>query len=281
MARGGADPADDQPEKQSEKKTQVSPAQVCGAALASVTAAFLGSRLGVAGTVVGAGLTSVVITVGGALYQRSIEKTKEKASTAAAKAAELRKRRTQLGRPVSGEDLGEEGPTRKLDVTGMQWPGGEAVEEQGRDEVEEPATELVSPPVPRRRWGRWALVGATCAVAFVVSMLAVTGFEGLTGRPLSGGDGTTLGQVLQPAPRAPEAPDRTEAPEPTPSAPTPTSEVPPPVQPSAPPRTTEQLAPSGPSAPPTTGPTETGPPTTSSTTTPPASESTLPGLPLG
>ena len=182
---------------------------------------------------------------------------------------------------MSSEDLGAEGPTRKLDVTGMQWPGGEAVEEKGSDDVEEPATELVSPPVPRRRWGRWALVGATCAVAFVVSMLAVTGFEGLTGRPLSGGDGTTLGQVLQPAPRAPEPPAQTGTSEPTTSAPAPTSEVPPPAQPSAPPRTAEQPPPSGPSAPPTTGSAETAPPATSSTTTPPASESTVPGLPFG
>ncbi|MEB3369333.1 hypothetical protein [Saccharopolyspora mangrovi] len=250
----------------------MSPAQVGGAALASVTAAFLGSRLGVAGTVVGAGLTSVIITVGGALYQRSIEKTREKATVAAAKAAELRKRRTQLGHPMPGQIFGTEEATRKLEVTGLQWPGGEA--------VEEPATELIdartvlSPPVPRRRWGRWALVGATCAAVFAVSMLLVTGFEGVTGRPLSGGDGTTLGQVLQPAPRAPV---KTERPEPTTSEPTPVREAPS-TEPSAPPSTSEQPAPS---APPTTQPTETASPPAESSTTQPAPESAVPGLPLG
>ena len=59
-------------------KTEISGAQVTGTALASITAAYLGSHLGVAGTVFGAGLTSVVISVGGALYQRSLERTKEK-----------------------------------------------------------------------------------------------------------------------------------------------------------------------------------------------------------
>ena len=53
------------------KKVDVKPSQVVGGALASVTAAFLGSQLGVAGTIVGAGLTSVVITVGGASAQLS------------------------------------------------------------------------------------------------------------------------------------------------------------------------------------------------------------------
>ncbi|SFS56743.1 hypothetical protein SAMN05660874_01987 [Saccharopolyspora flava] len=260
--KGNADSAEDRPEKQNENKTKVSPAQVGGTALASVTAAFLGSRLGVAGTVVGAGLTSVIITVGGALYQRSIETTREKAAAAAAKASGLRQRRTRLSAP--------EGPTRKIEVTGLRWPGGEAVEEPRP--VEEPRT-LLSPPVPRRRWGRWALVGATGALAFVVSMVLVTGVEGLTGRPLSGGDGTTLGKVLQPAPV------RVAPADPTSSEPAPTSENPS-TEPSAPP-STERPEPSAP-------PTESGSPTTQPPATESAPESTdsapqstLPGLPLG
>lgn len=267
MARGGADSAGDQPEKQSEKKTHVSPAQVGGAALASVTAAFLGSRLGVAGTVVGAGLTSVIITIGGALYQRSIEKTREKAVVAAARASVLRQRRTQTGQVPGTEEA-----TRKIQVTGLQWPGGEVVEEPV---AERSGTRTaLSPPVPRRRWGRWTLVGATCAAVFAVSMLLVTGFEGITGRPLSGGDGTTLGRVLQPAPRAPV---ETAPAEPTTSEPAPTSETPSP-EPSAPPTSSQQPAPSEPPMP---QPSETGSPATQSSTTEPAPESIAPGLPLG
>ncbi|MEV4733499.1 hypothetical protein [Saccharopolyspora sp. NPDC049426] len=244
----------------------MSPAQVGGAALASVTAAFLGSRLGVAGTVVGAGLTSVIITIGGALYQRSIEKTREKAVVAAARASVLRQRRTQ-----SAQVTGTEEATRKIQVTGLQWPGGEAVEESSAESSGTRA--VLSPPVPRRRWGRWTLVGATCAAVFAVSMLLVTGFEGLTGRPLSGGDGTTLGKVFQPAPRAPV---KTAPVAPTTSEPAPTSETPSP-EPSAPPTSSQPPAPSGP---PTQQPSETGSPTTQSSTTEPTSESIAPGLPL-
>lgn len=83
---------DDKPAEEKPKKIDVSGAQVTGGALASVTAAFLGSQLGVAGTIVGAGLTSVIITVGGALYQRSLEISKDKAKVAANKAAERRQR---------------------------------------------------------------------------------------------------------------------------------------------------------------------------------------------
>ncbi len=86
--------------------SDISPAQVTGGALASVTAAFLGSRLGVAGTFIGAGLTSVVITVGGALYQRSLESGKEKAKVAASRAAERRNRvaRTTAVDPRAGRN---------------------------------------------------------------------------------------------------------------------------------------------------------------------------------
>lgn len=266
MARGAADSAEDQPEELREKKTQVSPAQVGGAALASVTAAFLGSRLGVAGTVVGAGLTSVIITIGGALYQRSIEKTREKAVVAAARASVLRQRRSQ-----SGQVAGTEEATRKIQVTGLQWPGGEAVEEPA---AERSSTRTVlSPPVSRRRWGRWTLVGATCVAVFAVSMLLVTGLEGITGRPLSGGDGTTLGRVLQPAPRDPVEVEPSEQ---MTSQRVPSSETPSPQRP-APPTGSQQPVPS---EPPVQQPSRTGSPSTRSPTTESAPESIVPGLTL-
>ncbi|MHA6798144.1 DNA polymerase III subunit gamma/tau domain-containing protein [Bounagaea algeriensis] len=141
--------------------SDVSPAQVTGGALASVTAAFLGSRLGVAGTFIGAGLTSVVITVGGALYQRSLERGKEKAKVAANRAAERRNRvaRTTVVDPraernavaaaepvqrtaappsqqenpatrrhgASSGEAAEEAPRANEAARGAVWPGGEHV----------------------------------------------------------------------------------------------------------------------------------------------------------
>lgn len=53
----------------------VSVAQVIAGALASVSAAVVASFFGVAGTLIGAATTSVVATVGGALYRSSLERT--------------------------------------------------------------------------------------------------------------------------------------------------------------------------------------------------------------
>lgn len=57
--------------------TQLKTTQVAAGALAAVTAAVLGSKLGIAGTVSGAGLASVITTVGNVVYQRSLERTKK------------------------------------------------------------------------------------------------------------------------------------------------------------------------------------------------------------
>ncbi|MGW4483315.1 hypothetical protein ACWEOE_05695 [Amycolatopsis sp. NPDC004368] len=75
-----------QQEKTSEQgeKKSFRPAQVVATALAAVTAAMLGSTLGVAGTVVGAGVASVITTVGAELYLRSLQRTREAALKARA-----------------------------------------------------------------------------------------------------------------------------------------------------------------------------------------------------
>ncbi len=220
----------------------ISPAQVTGGALAAVTAAVLGGQLGVAGTVGGAALTSVVITVGGAVYQRSLETTRKKANAAAAKAALGRAgRRPLVEPPVAGTPPDE--PTHRVlpapgpAATDLHWPGGERVIDDpatGADRTRRivgdgptrrlswegtryvpsghggdqriPATALpeedsaTAPEDPARRSRiRWSVVAATSGLAFLLCMLVVTGFEGVTGRPLSGGEhGTTVGHLFRP-----------------------------------------------------------------------------------
>ncbi|WP_010308414.1 hypothetical protein [Saccharopolyspora spinosa] len=233
------------------RKIDLAPTQVAGAALASVTAAFLGSRLGVAGTMLGAALTSVVITVGGAFYQRSFDSAKEKAVTAAAKASEKRLKRTTVARFVSKEGEKVEATRHVYLTPDMHWPGGETVVDEDRTakiDVDaatrmlswsgtEPATEVVETgpsPDRRRLRTRWVVVAASCAAAFVLSMLIVTGVEGVTGKPLSGGDGgTTLGQVLHRDPQpTPSTPAKPAKPQETPSEqPQPSTEVKPTQQP--------------------------------------------------
>ncbi|MFI2103104.1 hypothetical protein ACH436_07415 [Isoptericola sp. NPDC019693] len=73
------DPADDTPddEKGAPAPTRLSLTQVVASALAAVSATVLMSFFGVAGTIIGAGLASVVTVIGNFLYTRSIEKTHE------------------------------------------------------------------------------------------------------------------------------------------------------------------------------------------------------------
>ncbi|WP_433871107.1 hypothetical protein [Saccharopolyspora sp. CA-218241] len=276
---GGKDEKDD-------KKSAINTAQVAGGALASVTAAFLGSQLGVAGTVVGAALTSVVITVGGTLYQRSLENARDKAKTAAAKAAVARgKRGTALhhakvkGQAAAIEQAREDRPeppaaapqsppdpdrTKRIALTpGLQWPGGERVVDDGTERIAEPtrvvapvggeqATEVVAPP-KRRTKQRWTMVAATSALVFAIGMIVVTGFEGVTGRTLSGGTGTTIGQVVRPGPPPPPEPvepvvpetttEETGTDEPEPSGETSTQEPTRTGEPSAPSETPQEPTP--------------------------------------
>ena len=69
------DPHDDA--KDAPAKTRLSLTQVVASALAAVSATVLMSFFGVAGTIIGAGLASVVTVIGNFLYTRSIEKTHE------------------------------------------------------------------------------------------------------------------------------------------------------------------------------------------------------------
>lgn len=150
--------------------------QVLAGALAAVTAALIGSTMGVGGTVVGAGVASVISTVGGTLYLRSIQRTKESVRTVHAKVVGRSGGTTVL---VSSEDP-------------------EAPAEPG-DEVEaEPVASTDDRPPAEKRRRRWAVLAVTTLAAFALGMLAVTGVEWLRGESLSGDGATTFGSIVAP-----------------------------------------------------------------------------------
>jgi hypothetical protein len=161
-----------------EETDRVRISQVLAGALAAVTAALIGSTMGVAGTVVGAGLASIVSTIGAVLYQRSIERTTEGVRTVRAKVVGKSGGTTVL---VSQEDPEKEPPRT-----------GDEVEAAPAD-----AEPDDRPPQERRR-RRWPMVVAGSVAAFVLGMLAVTGVEWLRGETLSGGNGTTFGSSVDP-----------------------------------------------------------------------------------
>ena len=180
--------------EQGKSKVDIKPSQVAAGALASVTAAVLGSKLGVAGTVTGAGLASVVGTVGTAMYERSIHAARDRVGT------RIRQEQPPVGASHDAE-------TVRL---------------------------MVAPPKEEAGKRRWPMMAAAVAAAFAVGMGVLTGVELLDGHATSGdGDRTTVGALFG-QPGQSSTPHPTSTPPPTTSGtatssttPTTTSSTPP------------------------------------------------------
>jgi hypothetical protein len=175
--RHTAAPATDQtnnrmPEIEQERKSwlDLSPIQVMGGALAAMTAAGLGSRFSVEGTVLGAAVASVIAAVAGALYTASLRRTGE------AVRGVLGARRTvasQIMRPSTGSTA--------VAPESLSGPAG---------------TADTSARTSRRRTLVLSSVVGAVAI-FALAGGALTMYEAIAGQALSGGGGTTFSQVQQ------------------------------------------------------------------------------------
>lgn len=182
------------------RRIEISVAQVVASALAAVSSAFLLSKLGAAGTVIGAAIASVVATVGSALYVHVFRRTSE----------QLRDVRAQmgpnaLGVPAAAHDAplgrsmatpaaanaGADDATRVLPVFDPSTHGAEPLAETaGREPV----------PVPEpSRTRTWLVRSGIAAVAvFAIAMASITVVELGMGRSFAslfgnGGAGSTIG----------------------------------------------------------------------------------------
>ncbi len=220
----------EEPDARRPVKVEFSVPQLLGSSLAAATAAFLGSTLGTAGTIIGAALASVIGAVAGTLYTAGLDRTGRRVGTVVKRGWQ----RVRGADPSAGVDPGD---------------GINLVVEH-----HDPGTMGPVPSGPlrgsrerSRTWravGRRVLVGA--AAIFALAFVAITGLELALGRSLDGGSGTTVGQVTRPRPAPSPAPEPTEqpttpapstsptpTPEPTPE-PTPTTEPTPSVEPTEP-----------------------------------------------
>lgn len=181
---------DETRESQKSEKSGLSPAQVVAAALSAVVAAFLCSTLGVYGTVIGAGLLSVVTTVGSELFTRSLERTR-KAARAARTVSRRRGRGDRRGgQPDPDRTVYLPAPTREqLDEYAAAMERTRVLASSGAAENSR----------ARRQWWRrrGPVLAATSALAFVIGMLVVTGYEGVTGKALSGDGATTFSSIVR------------------------------------------------------------------------------------
>src|SRR4051812_37449098 len=149
-------PVSDPDDRSPAAPTRPSLIQVAASALAAVSAAVIASLFGVAGTMIGAAVASVVSTVGVALYSESLHRTH----------AGIRRAGRQLARlPMRGapED-------RSVGTGGMPLLPDHLNPRRG------PA---------RRRWLRWSTVAATVVAVFATAMGVVTVVELIGQQPVA------------------------------------------------------------------------------------------------
>ncbi|MGW4029265.1 hypothetical protein ACWEFL_08065 [Streptomyces sp. NPDC004838] len=174
---------DDQAEPR-EKRLDLSVPQVAGSALAAVAAAVLASRLGVYGTIIGAGVVSVVATCGGSIFQHLFSRTGEQLREATAPARPgFRQVPVSPAAPSPPPPRSGESPTRALPTAGGGDDGG--LGQYG---------DATTHGTRVRGWKR-PLIAA--AVVFGVAMGGITGYELLSGSGLDGSRGTTVGSVVR------------------------------------------------------------------------------------
>lgn len=188
--------------------------QLAGSALAAATAALIGSQLGVAGTIAGAAVASVVGGVAGTLYSAGLDRTHRRVTEA------IRRGYERVREADDGETQVLPAATNGEGETEWNRPhsGSHSVPVSEEDAVETTAVDLRPVPAadeptrPSRR--RKFLIGTAVSVAtiFVATMVMITIVEFGIGRSLDGSSTTTVGGA-----RRPTAAATTPKPKPTPT----------------------------------------------------------------
>jgi hypothetical protein len=179
--------------------------QVSGSALAAVSSAVLLSTVGVAGTIIGAALGSVVVTAGGSIYSHYLEVSRRRVAAAqqVARARKTRSRSARLDAPQ------QQRADDELDLAEQQLADAE-------DETAKPSWREVLAGL------RWRRIAAAAAAIFVAAMLIIVTFEMVTGRAVSTYTGGTDGNPRTSIPglggrSSTGTPHRSPTPTPTPT----------------------------------------------------------------
>ncbi|HEY5845819.1 MAG TPA: hypothetical protein VIT42_03400 [Microlunatus sp.] len=204
---------DEQPPQPKTKRLDMSGTQLVGGALAAMTAAVIGAQLGVAGTVFGAAIGSVVAGTAGSLYTASLKHTQTK---------------------IAAAFIGRVGDT-PVQITTTDRTTDERTTVDGWHAVTQPAA-AVAPPSPDpvataaeidpaggpAAQGPWKPILVATVAVFLLAIAGITAVEVITGQSVSGGQGTTISQVgdgRSDTPRQVPATDTTSEPTTEPSAP--------------------------------------------------------------
>jgi hypothetical protein len=194
MSRADTPPRTNRDDQAQPPKLELSPTQLAGGALASVTSAVAASRFGVTGTVMGAAFGSLVSGVAAAVYAASLKRASYRIKTT--KTLVLRS-----SVPVDGESEPVVDPG---DPTALPPElSGRAVSLPGQSEsatfTEQSVSHAGRGVRERPRRSVWKPLMLLTLFAFVVSIAAIGIFETAIGHPISNSKdtGTSFGSVVK------------------------------------------------------------------------------------
>ena len=134
-------------------------------------------------------------TVGEAIYQRSLERTRDRVRT------RIDARRGRTGGP--GDDatavVGSGSARTRVAPAGTRVLAAEELADPDPGPDDTPTVVLTPTSAPSAGSGhgkRIAVLAATGVLIFLIAMVVVTGIERVKGSPLSGGEGTSVGEVF-------------------------------------------------------------------------------------
>ncbi|UWE07538.1 hypothetical protein [Actinacidiphila bryophytorum] len=160
--------------------------QVAGSAVAAVVAAKLASNLGVYGTIVGAGVVSVLGTCGGSILQHFFRRTGRQVQEVAVQARPGVRRIREQAWPRADRTA----PTAALPAETAPLPDPGIADGYGDGYGEATSYRAGA----KRSWKRPAVA---VAVAFGLTMGGITVYEAAAGENISGhGHGTTIGNAV-------------------------------------------------------------------------------------
>ncbi|WP_031464672.1 hypothetical protein [Sciscionella sediminilitoris] len=137
-------------DSEEDKGLGIKPVQVLAYALAAIASAVLGSFFGFSGTVIGAGVASVISTVGAAVFQRGAEKTTEAAKKAARNTGALRAQ-PSTARASGAQSPNAQSPNAQSPGTRQaQQPQQAQRTQQGPQPYQQPRTSPLQQNTPGR-----------------------------------------------------------------------------------------------------------------------------------
>ena len=163
-----------------QQKVNINWVQTLAGALTAVSSAVLLSTVGVAGTLIGAAVGSVVVTLGNAVYEYTLQTSKKRVAVASATAKDHAARARARKKGASASSTSGVSQTEQMDLA-----------DQDLDKAEEDLEKVETEGPQRASWKEiarglnWKRIGLVALGIFAIAMAAIFTFELITGRSVS------------------------------------------------------------------------------------------------